>query len=211
MSALTMTLQESLEAQREIEWRRAGVSAGDIQFSRTSGMDGRDIRAIRDYSRRGFIIIVRCPNVAARGWHGILPAKNAATSAKSGPWGVVLDDKNRMMVSDYDLMGVWRMTATGAEKIFISAAGGQKRGAYSRQAQTFLLEMNRQLVTKFQHGCQDDFKNQNNRGVRVGDHFAAFAAGQVTLIKVATELKFFYARHRLEWPYNAHGNLRQDS
>ena len=206
-----MTLQESLEAQREVEWRRAGVSADDIQFSRTSGMDGRDIRAIRDYSRRGFIIIVRCPNAAARGWHGILPAKNAATSTKSGPWGVVVDGKNRMMVSDYDLMSVWRMTATGAEKIFISAEGGQKRGAYSRQAQTFLLEMNRQLVTKFQHGCQDDFKNQNNRGVRVGDHFAAFSAGQATLINVVTELKFYYARHRLEWPYNAHGKLRQDS
>ena len=174
-------------------------------------MDARDIRAMRDYSRRGFIIIVRCPNPAARGWHGLLPAKNAATSEKSGTWGVVVDNKNRMMVSDYDLMSVWRITTSGGDKIFISAAGGKKRGAYLPQAQSFLLEMNRLLVTKFQHGCQDDFKNAANRGVKPGDRFAAFAYGQAAYLPSTLRLKDYYALHRLDWPYDSLGQLRETS
>ena len=209
MSSLTFTLQENLEAQRELEWRQHGVPESDILFSRNSGMDGRDIRAMRDYSQRGYIIVVRCPNPAARGWHGLLPAKNAATSANSGTWGVAMDKRGRMMVSDYDLMSVWRITTSGAEKIFISAAGGQKRGAYSPQAQSFLLEMNRLLVTKFQHGCQDDFRNAANRGVKPGDRFAAFAYGQATFLPNPIGLKCYYALHRLDWPYDSLGRLRE--
>ncbi len=112
------------------------------------------------------------------------------------------------MVSDYDLMGVWRISGGGAEKIFISAAGGQKRGAYPPQAQSFLLEVNRQLISKFQHGCQDDFKNPINRGIKADDRFAAFAHGQASYIAMANALKYYYALHRLDWPYDAEGKIR---
>ena len=116
MSSLTFTLAQNLEAQRELEWRQQRVPETDIVFSRDSGMDARDIGALRNYSRRGYIIIVRCPNPAARGWHGLLPAKNAATSEKSGPWGVVVDSKSSLPKSHGVLQSILDFTQVHGPK-----------------------------------------------------------------------------------------------
>src|SRR5262249_38227697 len=75
MSGLRASLQERNEFRREGQWRDAGVTAGDISFSKLSGMDARDIKVFREFSARGWMFIVRCPKVAARAMHGIFPPK----------------------------------------------------------------------------------------------------------------------------------------
>jgi len=85
MADLTVSTQEQMEYRRENEWRRAGVSEMDIAFSRLSGMDARDVQTFREISSQyGLLIVVRCPKVAARAWHGLVPPKPWAMKQKTG-------------------------------------------------------------------------------------------------------------------------------
>ena len=102
--------------------------------------------------------------------------KTGATLAKSGSAGLVVAG-SRIMVSDYDLMSVWRRCGAGGEKLFIAPKGGAKRGPLTpQQAQAFMLDANRQLRSRLQHGCQDDFHSPLNRGVLAADNELTFDA-----------------------------------
>ena len=199
------TIQESFEDQREQEWRQASVPEQDILFSRRSGIDARDIGTLRGFSARRLIIIVRNPKVTARAWHGLLPPKNIATKAKTGSSGVVITSDQRMFVSDYDLMSVWRSAAGPPEKLFISAANGASRGKWSQEAVALVVELNRRLVSKIQHGCQDDYQSASNPGVNPGDHFSAFDKGLATHLPSPSACAAFYANQQIAWPYDPSG------
>ncbi len=203
---LTATIQDLVEYGREDEWRRQGLPEQDILFSRVSGIDGRDVRVFRDVTRRGFLIVVRCPKVTARAWHGKVAPKPMAVKAKTGTSGVVVA-RDRMYVSDYDLMSAWRGSGGGFEKIFMSAEGGAAHGPWSPEAQALALELNKTLTSRIQHGCQDDYLSPLNPGVKLSDHFAAFRLGVAEHLADSTACARYYATNRLSWPYDAAGKF----
>jgi hypothetical protein len=207
---LTVTIQELLEYKREEEWRREGVPEGDIEFSRLSGMDARDVRAFREVTRRDLLIVVRCPKVTARPHHGVFPPKTKVTEQKTGTSGLVVT-KTKVLVSDYDLMSVWRGGMKGFEKIFISAEGGAPRGTWTPQARELIRELNMFLVSPIQHGCQDDYDSPKNPGVKAGDHFAGFHEGSAEHLADMFECARYYAKFGLAWPYDRTGKYAGSS
>jgi hypothetical protein len=189
------------------EARAAGADGLDLRLSELSGMDARDIMFLRRFTReKGLLIVIRCPKPSARAFHGTLPAKTFATKAKTNETGTVYGHGGTLMVSDYDLMSVWRATGTGFQKIFISALPpGAARGPFSAEATALVREMNRHLVTKLQHGCQDDFLSPQNPGVKMADHFLAIRQGDGIYLPDPIYCENFYRAHALFWPYGPGG------
>jgi hypothetical protein len=200
------TIQELVEFNREEEWRRAGVLEGDIRFSALSGIDGRDVRAFRETTlREKLLIVVRCPKVTARPWHGLLDPKPLTTKQKTGTSGVVVTPRGRMYVSDYDLMCVWRRGDNGYAKVSITSTTANIRGPFSDEAKEVVHKLNEQLVSRIQHGCQDDLKSPKNPGIKPDDHFAAFTVGAAEHLASPSECVLFYARYGFPWLYDASG------
>jgi hypothetical protein len=201
------TIQESMDFKREEEWRRAGVLENDIRFSSLCAIDARDVRTFREVSLTSrLIIVVRCPKRTARPWHGLLAPKPMATKQKTGTSGVVVTPDGTMFVSDYDLMSVWQGDGDGFRKVFISSTTGNPRGPFTAEAKVVVRALNARLVSRIQHGCQDDYHSASNPGVKpVDDHFAAFAVGAAEYLANAGDCARFYAKHGLTWPYDASG------
>lgn len=207
---LTYKIQEAMEWQRETEALRAGVSQRDIDLSRRSGIDAMDVPVFREFSGRGFLIVVRCPKTAARAWHGLIPPKPISIKHKSGSSGVAVKSPGHMRVSDYDLMSLWRQSGIGWRKVFVSAANGAPRGPYSPEATAIIKELNGRLVSKIQHGCQDDFCSPHNPGVNMTDHFAVFFKNVGEHQANPLLCKMFYEQKGLVWPYNSAGGYLLD-
>jgi len=122
----------------------------------------------------------------------------------------VLGHGGILMVSDYDMMSVWRHEGTGYRKIFVSALEpGAPRGAWSAEATELVRAMNQVLISKLQHGCQDDFHDAGrNPGVKMADHFLAIRTGDGVYLPDPIHCENFYAAHALFWPYGAGGRHR---
>ncbi|WP_376088325.1 hypothetical protein ACE7GA_15915 [Roseomonas sp. CCTCC AB2023176] len=195
-------------AAKERESRASGATSLDIALSRDSGMDARDINFLRDFTaQRKLLIVFRCPKPSARAFHGDLPGKTFATKAKTNDSGTVYGHGGTLMVSDYDMMSIWRSTGSGFQKIFTSAlAPGAPRGKWSEEARDLVRAMNQYLVTRLQHGCQDDFLNrEKNPGVKMADHFLAIRMGHGTYLRDPVYCENFYRAHALWWPYDTLG------
>lgn len=213
---LKATIQEFMERAREAEARAAKASEADILHSRKSGIDARDVATLRAFSQRlSLLIVVRCPKATARAWHGLLPGKNIATKAKTGSSGVVVrksgpqgKERTVMMVSDYDLMSVWKRDGASYEKVFISALEkGAPRGKWAPAAVKLVRALNRALVTKIMHGCQDDWHSPDNPGVKSEDRFAAFEREQFFYLQNPGACEAFYRSRGLDWPYDGAGKM----
>ncbi|WP_237216739.1 hypothetical protein [Falsiroseomonas oryziterrae] len=220
-----ITIGEMMAHARDVEARRAGVSEADIALGRKAGMLPADVAALRAFTAGapGWCIVVRCPKAASYAWQGLLPAKIGAVSKKTGDSGVVSVHKLRrapggapmfrdgepmidasVYVSDYDLMGVWQFWKGSWQRLRIAAAGGAKRGSYGAEAAEMLRRLNRTLVTKIQHGCQDDWVSSDNRGVKPDDPFAGFVRGEAMFLDGAAACRGFYASRGLgAFPYDA--------
>jgi hypothetical protein len=189
------------------EAKAAGADGLDLRLSKESGMDARDIMNLRRFTReRGLLIIFRCPKPSARAFHGTLPAKTFATKEKTNETGTVFGKGGHLMVSDYDMMSVWRFTGTGFQHIYVSAlAPGAATGPWSKEARELVRSMNAFLITKLQHGCQDDFHSEKNPGVKMADHFLAIRLGDGIYLPDPVYCENFYRAHGLFWPYGAGG------
>ncbi len=191
------------------EAKAAGADGLDLRLSEQSGLDARDCLTLRRFTReQGLMIIFRCPKPSARAFPGTLPAKTFATKAKSNAeTGTVTGAKGQLMVSDYDMMSVWRSDGLGWRKIAVSALEhGAARGPWSETARELVKAMNRFLVSKLQHGCQDDFLNaEKNPGVKMADHFLAIRTGDGIYLRTPIECENFYRAHALPWPYRSDG------
>ena len=204
MSGLRVSIGEILADQREVAARAAGASGKDIRYARLSGFDPQDVMTLRQATAaRTVLIVFRCPNLAARSLHGLFPAKTAVTEVKSGTSGAVMGAHGRMMVSDYDIMSCWRQDGAGFRKIPITAVTpGAKYGAWLPGARDLVREMNRNLLTKIQHGAQDDWLDAaRNRGVKMEDLYLAFRLGVPELLEGPEGLEHFYKQNKLFWPY----------
>lgn len=161
------------------------------------------------YSRgAGYVIIIRCPKQAAFAYQGLLPGKPGAwADVKSGADGIAHRGGMRA-VSDYDMMSFWELAGGRLNKIVIGPIGadglasGAKVGAFSAKARDIVREMNRQLRSRIQHGCQDDFASPKNPGVKDPDRFIAFKLGQPIYMQSRLECRNFYLMHGLPWLYS---------
>lgn len=196
-----------LARNKENQAKAAGADGLDLILSRDSGMDARDIMSLRRFTASEKLLIVfRCPKATARAFHGTLPAKTFATKAKTNETGTVYGNSG-LMVSDYDMMSVWRFTGGGYTKIYISALEpGAPRGRWSPEARDLVRAMNTFLVSKLQHGCQDDFLSaEKNPGVKMADHFLAIRTGDGIYLRDPIYCENFYRAHALYWPYLSNG------
>ncbi len=224
----TFSIQEILEAKAEEEWRRQGVPEQDIKFSRLSGMDAGDIRGFREFTARhpGYLIMVRCPKLTARPHYGTFQPKPGYAAkdrfgnpAKSGTSGLLVYhgevelpdgtkiDREKLFVSDYDLMSVWERNVTGFEKVVVSAKDGRKKGPLSPDATLIIRALNGCMESRcrIQHGCQDDWNSPENPGVKPGDHFAAFNVGAARHFDSPSGLGYYYYDLHLPFPYRGNG------
>lgn len=192
---------------KERDARAAGADGLDLRLSQESGMDARDIMFLRRFTKeKGLLIVFRCPKPSARAFHGTLPAKTFATKAKTNETGTVIGHGGTLMVSDYDMMCIWRSTGTGYQKIPVSALEpGAARGPWSAEARDLVREMNQTLASRLQHGCQDDFLSPKNPGVKMADHFLAIRMGDGVYLPDPIHCENFYRAHALRWPYGAGG------
>jgi hypothetical protein len=197
-----------LARNKEQQARGAGTDGLDLRLMTESGVDARDIMNVRRFTtERKLLIIFRCPKPWARAFHGTLPSKTFATKEKTNQTGTVLSKHGIMMVSDYDMMSVWRFNGTGYSKIYISALEhGAPRGKWSPEARQLVRDMNDFLISKLQHGCQDDFLNaEKNPGVKMADHFLAIRMGDGVYLRDPNYCENFYKNHALNWPYLSNG------
>jgi hypothetical protein len=204
MVGLQVSIGEILADQRESAAARAGASAQDIRVARETGFDPQDVMTLRQASgAQSLLLFFRCPNLAARSLHGLLPAKTAVTEAKSGPSGAVQGAQGHLMVSDYDIMSCWRQEGAGFRKIPVTASTpGAKYGAWLPEARDLVRGLNRLLLTRIQHGAQDDWLDAaRNRGVKPADAYLAFRLGVAEPLHGPESLKRAYLRNGLFWPY----------
>ena len=102
-------------------------------------------------------------------------------------------------------MSIWRQGGSGWRKVFASAANGETRGRYPAEATTIIIGLNRSLVSRIQHGCQDDYCSLKNPGVKTADHFATFCNGLAEYHVNPAVCKLFYERKGLVWLYGPTG------
>ncbi len=200
------TIQELWEFNREGRWRREGVREDDIRFSRLSGMEPSDVAVFREASQTdGLIVVVRCPKVTARPWHGLIPPKPMSLKQKTGTSGVAVTPTGKLFVSDYDLMCVWKRDGPALKKVFVTSVVGSQRVGFTAEARALLKGLNKELVSRIQHGCQDDFHSAKNPGVKLEDHFATFSNGIAEHLASPRECAHFYRSHGMPWPYGLDG------
>ncbi len=180
-----------------------------ILVAMDAGMAPHDVGFLCRYTRgAGFVIVIRCPKQAAFAYQGMLPGKPGAWyDSKSGPDGIA-HRGGQQAVSDYDMMSFWEMAGGALRKIVVGVASwdgvatGAKTGAYSPKATLILREMNKQLRSRIQHRCQDDFASPKNPGVKDPDRFIAFKLGQPIYLTSRLECRNFYLMHGLPWLYS---------
>ena len=195
---------------KEYEAKAADADGLDLLPSARSGMDARDIMHLREFTaERSLPIVVRCPKPNARAFHGTLPAKTFATKTKTNDTGTVFGHGGTPMVSDYDMTSAWKPDNHAFGKIHISALQpGAARSRWSAEARDLVRDMNMFLVTKLQHGCQDDFPSPNNPGVKMADHFPAIRTGDGVYLPDPVCCENFYRAQGLFWPYVGSGKHR---
>jgi hypothetical protein len=225
------TIQQLLEAKAEEKWRQQGVPEEDIKLSRFTGMDAGDIRGFRKFTARhpGYVIITRCPNITARPHHQNFPPKPGWAEGNTNDSGFALAKRDvktgdgstytveRLVISDYDLMSVWQHAGGHFEKIVVTPgehkAGkwvpedGAKTGPFSPTATLVIRNLNGCMESRSRivHGCNDDWVEPHNRGVKAGDRFAVFKLGAAEFVDNLAALEGFYHELHTPWPYDGNG------
>ena len=207
MSTFKVPLRDVAESSLVHNKWRGRVSDADIQFALQTGMSALDVQLLREYSARRYLLIVRCPNRAGMVFQGVLAPKPAGIyDKKSSPVSGTLQlDDRRVVVSDYDLMSIWRGTPGGWEKVF--CPGPQKAGEWwgSEKAEAIIRELLPKMESPFDHGCQDDFHSKKNPGVGETQRFAAFLNGTTKYLGSRAALKAFSEQQKIAFPYDGEG------
>ncbi len=231
------TIAEMMADKLTRQAQQAGVSEEDIELAREAGMHPIDWATIREFSADspGYAFVVRCPKPESYALQGVFPPKRGHIVKKTGDSGAVVVNKLRrapggaplfrdgkpivdtsIHVSDYDLMGIWVRELGAWRRIRVAAADGAKRGAYGQEAALLLRRLNKLLIAPIQHGCQDDWDNPCNPGVKTGetsgqlpDRFAVFWDGSADIKDDPRSCALFYAEElHAPWPYRADGTFR---
>jgi hypothetical protein len=206
-------IEDIMAGAKAVKAQTTGPSQGDVDFSKLSGIDPRDVHTLRMFTLfTRLLMVIRCPPTAALAWHGILQPKTFGASkegVKTGADGVAIDSKGRRYVSDYDLMCIRRLWNNHAStRVVATGIDPETPSRLSDEATLLLGTVNSMMVSRFQHGCQDDWNNLCNRGVKAQDRFAVFNWGAIRYIPNRNEMKRFYFKNRIRWPYDENGNYK---
>jgi len=210
---LRVPLRDIAELSKANLWRGA-VPEIDVQFALQTGMSARDVNLLRTFSAGGaggsgrHLLVVRCPKRAGLVFQGVLPPKpqgiyDKKTSNISGTMNV---SGGQLVVSDIDLMSIWRGNGERWEKVFCPGPppGGDYWG--TAEADQIMKALLPKMDAPFDHGCNDDFHSQKNQGVESG-RYAAFFNGIHKSLGSPAELRDFYNQQGIgaSFPYGRDG------
>jgi hypothetical protein len=205
MPTLRAPLREIAETSLIGRWR-GRVPEQDVQFALRSGMSALDVTLLRSYSAGHYLLVVRCPKRVGMVFQGVLRPKGQGDKAKtSDVSGTLVTPDGRMLVSDYDLMSVWQGRGDGWTKIFCPGPTPQSAYWGTPEAERMMTTLLPRMQSPFDHGCQDDYLSAKNPGVGATQRFAAFYNGTAKYLPTGAALKEFYARQRIEFPYDDEG------
>lgn len=186
-------------------------------LSRYTGFVAQDIDVISTLSaQRELLIIFRCPDFNANSYvsevkGGSHRMKPSHIKKKTGEHGVLFYG-GRAYVSDYDLMCVHRLNRrTGAYEAVTLAWDGKSNKSAAEEE--IIGTLNRQLVFKLQHGCNDcyvvksaDGKSSIPKNLGIGNEFLVFRGQEITFVMGKSDLRSnFYGRYNLEGWHPAYG------
>jgi len=193
---------------------KKGATQHDLEMASITGFHPLDLIALRHFTLEYQLLLVfRCPKAEARGFIGILPPKIMVVKDKTNEAGIVsakIGGKNMWLVSDYDLMCIYKISTDGQaqSKVFFSWADPSKRGPLSQEATKIAVQLNRKLINKIQHGAQDDWQSVKNRGVKMAnDLHIAVLLGEIVILGDGFSTSLFYQRHNMQWPYDNSGQM----
>lgn len=190
------------EAQDTFEYRTASARAQ--HFSKLSGFVARDIDTISDFCvGKDLLLISRCPDYNANRYvdevrSGDFRMKPSHIKKKTGAYGVLFWG-GRGYVSDYDLMCVHKLNrSTGKYEALQMSWDGRR--TMTAVEEDIIGRLNRRLVFKIQHGCNDNFavrwadgSNPMPKVKNIGDEFLVFRHNDISFVgsKFALKTKFY--------------------
>ena len=205
MGTLRAPLKDIAEHGLAARWR-GRVPEIDVHVALLSGMSALDVNLLRTFTASRYLIVVRCPKRAGMVFQGVLSPKpqglyDAKTSSETGTMQLA---SGQLVVSDIDLMSLWRGVGSSWEKV--PCPGPPKGGDYwgHPEADRVMKQLLPRMESPFDHGCNDDFHSAKNQGVPSG-RFAAFFHNQAKYLGSPGELRDFYAQQKLHFPYDGEG------
>lgn len=171
------------ESQDRAEYRTASPKAQYL--SDITGFVAQDIDVISRFcASKRLLIVSRCPNIYAKKYikevkSGEFQMKPGYIRKKTGSYGI-LRWGGRGYVSDYDLMCVHRLGEKLGTYVALDMTWDGK-GTMSLIEQEIIGSLNKQLVFKIQHGCNDSYVRRWADGSKpepkvkdIGDEFIVF-------------------------------------
>lgn len=124
---------------------------------------------------------------------------------------VVRRGNGQLIVSDYDLMSVWRADGVGYHKLEFTRDGpGHEARWTDPEAERLYHKLNEHLAIPIEHGANDDWSPTDPELQKIRDgavvghrRYIAFTErGDYRLLNSPAELKTYYTTVlRAEWPY----------
>lgn len=184
---------------------RGRVPERDIQFALQTGISPLDVQLLRTSFPR-HLIIVRCPKRAGLVLQGVLDPKPQGLAGKTSQDSATMQlADGSLVVSDIDLLSIWRGAGARWEKVF--TPGPPKGGGWwgSSEAQRLMDHLLPRMQAPFDHGCNDDYHSAGNQGLSPTGTYAAFFHEQARLLPSLAAVRAFYEQQGLQAPYDAAG------
>lgn len=186
-------------------------------LAKYTGFVARDIDAISAFcAQKDLLIIFRCPDFNANSYveevkDGSHRMKPSHIKKKTGAHGT-LDWGGQFYVSDYDLMCVHRLDRKTGTYTAVPLTWDGKSTKTAAEEE-ILGALNRRLIFKLQHGCNDNYvaKSADGRSTRpknpgIGNEFLAFRSQDIAFVMGRSTLRsHFYDRYRLAGWHPAYG------
>jgi len=187
-----------------------------------------------------YLLVIRCPKANAHALHRVINRpKPVNVKTKSLADGVARDvrEVRRVVVredgrsrevtvrreteytSDYDLMCIYKVgNQDKLHKVVVAPKDKPPpddpstpwRGAFTIEARDLMRKLNRLLVVKLRHGCQDDMHSKFNPGLSARDRFAVFQLGEYHFFRSREGMKEYYRRMGIVWQYGPAGTAEAD-
>jgi hypothetical protein len=167
-----------------------------------SGIIAVDADIFMEFALRGHRIVVRAPNVFAYTYADELalggnvipkPPSTHDKTARTGPFVGAIKGEPTLQVSDYDLMCIYPIES---KVLFVD----KNEVPHEKETRPIIDLMNLRLVSKIQHGCNDEFVDtcDNPKNCDIGDKFVWFEEDCADVFD-RQGLKNEYRKHGMKW------------
>ena len=187
------------------------------ELSAYTGFVAQDIDTISAFcARKDLLIVFRCPDFNANGYVAEVKdrrysMKPSHIKKKTGALGV-LHWGGKAYVSDYDLLCVHRLDRRTGRYESVPLTWDGKSGM-SAAEEEIIGGLNRRLIFKLQHGCNDNYVVKAGDGTpmfpknpHIGDEFLVFRHQDVSFVAGKSALRSqVYGRFGLTGWHQAYG------